>query len=151
MVVIPCCGHIMWSSTCSSLCTTLFSPQVPYTHNSIAACPVRAAMSQYDRQTCFPDTNHSAPFKCTRLLKLHPFASTRHTCTGFHVSTLFGSSVLTEKGITLILLVTQEMSLLGLCVSHLSGNVINYWWYTGLHMSQVWSCSDHSRWVLHFS
>ena len=64
--------------------------------------------------------------------------------TNFHVSTLFGSSVLTEQRITLTLLVTQEMSLLGLYVRHLSGNVITYWWYTGLYISQVWSCSDHS-------
>ena len=82
----------------------------------VATCPVRAAMSRYKKP---------APFECTHLLILRPFASTRHTCTSFHVSTLFGNSALTEQGITLTLLVTQEMSLLGLCVRHLSGNVIN--------------------------
>ena len=61
-------------------------------------------------QTCLPETNHSAPFVCTHLLIFRPFTSTRHTCTGFHVSPLFGSSALTEQGITLTLLVTQEIS-----------------------------------------
>ena len=104
----------------------------------IAACPVRAAVTRYDKLT-------------SRKLILLPFASMRHTCTSFHVLTSFGSSTLTEQGITLTLLVRQEMSLLGLFVSHLSGNVINYWWYTGLYISQVWSHLDHSVWVLHFS
>ena len=93
----------------------------------IAACPVRAAMSWYGKPASRRPT----------MLILRLFMSTRHTCTSFHVSTLFGSSALTEQGITLTLLVTQEMSLLGLCVCHLSGNVINYWWYTGLHISQI--------------
>ena len=64
---------------------------------------------------------------------------------------MFGSSALTEQGITLAVLVTQYTSLLGLCVRHLSGNVINYWWYTGLYIYQVWSHSDHPLWVLQFS
>ena len=127
---------------CSSLSTTLFYPLVPYTHNRRSSKPC-TSRNVTVWQTCFPETNHSAPFECTHLLILRPFAS-RHTCTSFHVSTLFGSSALTEQGITLTLLVTQEMSLLGLCIRHLSGNVITYWWYTGLYISQVWSCSDHS-------
>ena len=149
MVVILCCGHIAWFSTCSSLCMTLFSPLFPYTHNCRSSMPCTSRNITL-WQTCFPENNHSAPFECTHLLILRPFASTRYTCTSFHVSTLFGNSALTEQGITLTLLVTQEMSLLGLCVGHLSGNVINYW-YTNLHISQVWSRSDHSVWVLHFS
>ena len=142
MAVVLCCGHITWSSTCSSLCMTLFSPLVPYTPNCCSSipCTCRNVMVW---QTCFLETNHSAPFEWTHLLVLHPFASTRHTCTSFHVSNLFGSSALTEQGITLTLLVTQEMSLLG----QLSGNVIIYWWYTGLHISQAWSRSEHSVWV----
>ena len=148
MAVIPCCGHIMWSSICSSL---LFSPLIPYMHNCHSSMPCTSCNVKV-WQTCFLETNHSTPFESTHLLILCPFASRRHTCTSFHVSTLFGISALTEQGITLTLLVvTQEMSLLGLCVCHLSGNVINYWWYTGLHIFQVWSRSDHSLWVLHFS
>ena len=128
MAVIPCCGHITWSSTCSSLLSILFSPLVPYTHNcySSMSCANSNVMVW---QTCSPETNHSAAFECTHLLILHPLALTRHTCTSFHVSTLFGSSAL-NQGISLTLLVKQEMSLLDLCL--LSGNVINYWWYTGL-------------------
>ena len=108
-------------------------------HTRIAVgsvCPVQAAMSRYDKPASRRPTYYG-PFECTHLLILSPFVSTRHTCTSFHVSNLFGSSALTEQGITLTLLVTQEMSLLGICVRHLSGNVINYWWYTGLHISQV--------------
>ena len=146
MAVIPYCGYITWSSTCSSLHTTLFSPLVPYTHNCRSSMPC-TSRNVTVRQTCFPETNHSAAFECTHLLILHPLALTRHTCTSFHVSTLFGSSAL-NQGISLTLLVKQEMSLLDLCL--LSGNVINYWWYTGLHVSQVWSHSDHSVWVALF-
>ena len=148
MEVILCCGHITWSSTCSSL--TLFSPLVPYMQNCPSTLPCMSRNVTVS-QTCFPETNHSDPFECTHLLILHPFTSTRHTCTSLHVSTLFGSSALTEQGITLTLLVSQEMSLLGLCVCHMSGNLINYLWYIGLHISQVWSRLDHSIWVLHFS
>ena len=144
-------GHpVLWSHyvaqycTCSSLRTTLLSTLVPYAHNCRSSMPCTSRNVRV-RQTCFPETNHSAPFECTHLLIFRPFASTRHTCTSFHVSTLFGSSALTEQDITLILLVAQEISLLGLYVRHLSGNIINYyWWYTGLHISQVWSRSDHS-------
>ena len=125
-------------------------PLVPYMHNCHSSIPCTSRNVTL-WQTCFPETNHSALFKCTHLLILHPFASMRHTCTSFHVSTLFGSAALTEQGRTLTLLVTQEMPLLGLCVCSLSVNVINYWWYTGLHISQVWSRSEHSVWVLHFS
>ena len=125
MAVIPCCGHITWSSTCSSLRTSLFSPLVPYIYNSHSSMPY-TSRNVTVWQTCFPETNHSAPFECNHVLILHPFTSTRHTCTSFHVSTLFGSSVLAEQGLTLILLVTREPSLLGLCVRHLSRNVINY-------------------------
>ena len=83
----------------------------------VAACPVRAVMSRYDkpasrRPTILPRSN-------AHLLILCPFVSTRHICTTFHVWTLFGSSALTEQGITLTLLVTQEISLLGLCLRHL--------------------------------
>ena len=148
MAVIPCYGHITWSSTCSSLGTTLFSPLVPYMHNCRSSMPCMSCNVTV-WQTSFLETKHSDLFECTHLLILHPFGLTRHTYTSFHVSTLFGSSALTKQGITLTLLVTQEMSLLGLCVRHLSGNVINYWWYTGLQISQVWSGSDHSVWVLH--
>ena len=72
------------------------------------------------------------PFSPVRLHSLADIAlaSTRHTRTSFYLSTLFGSSVLTE-------LVTQEMSLLGVCVRHLSGNVINYWWYTTVYEEQL--------------
>ena len=150
MAVIPCCGHITWNSTCSSLRTTLFSPLVSYTHNCHSSMPCTSRNATI-WQTCFPETNHAATFECTHLLILRPFASTSHTCTSFHVSTLVGSSALTDQGITLTVLVTQEMSLLGLCVRHLSGNVINYWWCTGVQISQVWSRSDHSVWALHFS
>ena len=115
----------------------------------VAAFPVRAAMSRYDKSSSRGTTILSR--SNAHLLILRPFALTRHTCTSFHVSTLFGSSALTEQGITLTLLVTQEMSLWGLCVCQLSGYVIDYWWYTGLNISQVWSRSDHSVWVLHFS
>ena len=116
----------------------------------VSACSERAAMSRHDK----PASRRRIillPFECTHLLILRPFASTRHIYTSFHIPTLFGSSSLSEQGITLTLLVTQEMSLLDLCVRHLSGNVINCWWYTGLHTSQVWSHLDHSVWVLHFS
>ena len=133
-----------WRSSPSSLCW--FHTRI----TAIAACPVRAAMSR-NGKSASRRTTFFAPFECTHLLILRPFSSARHTCTSFHVSTLFGSSALTEQGITLTLLVIQETSLLGLCVCHLSENVINYWWYTGLHISQVWSNSDHSAWVLHFS
>ena len=87
MAVIPCCGHITWSSTCSSLRTTIFSLLVPYTHNSRSSMPC-TSRNVTVWQTCFPEANHSAPFQCTHLLILRPFASTRHTCTSFHVSTL---------------------------------------------------------------
>ena len=113
MAVISCCGHIMWSSTCSSLRMTLFSPLVPHTHKCRSSMPC-TSRNVTVWQTCFPETNHSFPFECTHLLIFRPFASTRHTCTSFHVSTLFGSSALTEQGITLTLLVSQEMSLYGL-------------------------------------
>ena len=150
MVVIPCYDHITWSSTCSSLHTTLFSPLVPYTHNChssmhCTSCNVTVW------QSCFPETNHCALFECTHLLILRPFASMRHACTSFHVSTCLEALHWLNKALTLTLLVTRDMSLLDLGVCHLSGNVINYWWYTGLHISQVWSCSDRSIWVLHFS
>ena len=111
---------------------------VPYTHNCCSNIPC-TSLNVTVWQTYFPETNHSALFEYTHLLILRLFASTTHTCTSFHFSTSFGSSPLTEQGITLTLLVTQKMSLLGLRVRHLSGNVINYWWYTGLHISQVWS------------
>ena len=100
MAVIPFCGHITWSSTCLSLRTTLFSPLVPYMHNCRSSMPCRS-LNATAWQTCFPETNHSAPFECTRLLILRPLASTRHTCTSFHILTLLGSSALTEQGITL--------------------------------------------------
>ena len=96
----------------------------------VAACPIRAAMSR-NGKSASRRTTFFAPFECTHLLILRPFSSARHTCTSFHVSTLFGSSSLTEQGITLALLLIEEMSLLGLCLRHLSENVINYWWYTG--------------------
>ena len=117
------CGHISWSSTCSSLRTTLFSPLIAYTHNCRNSMPCTSRNVTVG-QTCFPETNHSASFECTHMPILRPFTSTRHTCNSFHFSTLCGSSALTEQGITLTLLVTPEMSLLGLCVRHLSGNVI---------------------------
>ena len=128
---------------------TLFSPLVPFPHycRSSKPCTCRNVTVWH----LLPGDQPFAPFENTHLLILCLFTSTRHTCTCFHVSTLVGSSALTEQGITPTLLVTQEMSLLGLCVCHLSGNVINYWWYTGLHISQVWNRSDHSVWVLHFS
>ena len=124
MAVIPCCGHITWSSTCSSLQMIIFSPLFPYMHNCRSSMPCMSCNVTV-WQTCFPETNHSVPFECTHLLILCPFTSTRRTCTSFHVSTLFGSSALTEQDITLTLLVTKQMSLLGLCVCHLSGNVID--------------------------
>ena len=95
-------------------------------HNCISSMPCMSNNVMV-WQTCFPETNHSAPIECTHLLILRPFPSTSHTCTSFHVSNLFGSCTQTEQGITLTLLVTHEMSLLGLCVRHLSGNVISYW------------------------
>ena len=124
VVVIACCGHIKWSSTCYSLRTTLFSPLVPYTHNCRSSMPC-TSHNVMVWQTSFLETNYSASFECTHLLILRPFASTRHTCTSFHVSTLFGSSELSEQCITLTMLMTHEMSLLGLCVSHLSEIVRN--------------------------
>ena len=71
----------------------------------IAACPVRAAMSRYDKPASRRPT--ILQFECTHFLILRPFVLTRHTCTSFHVSTLFGSSALTAQGLTLTLLVTQ--------------------------------------------
>ena len=93
----------------------------------VAAFTVWTAMSQYDksasqRPTILPLSNALTCLYCTLLRR-------------------WGKPALT-------LLVTQEMSLLGLCVCHLSGNVINY---TGLHISQVWSRSNHSVWVVHLS
>jgi hypothetical protein len=45
-----------------------------------------------------------------------------------NVVTSFGDFALIEQGIMLIFLLKQEMSLLDLCV-HLSGNLVNYWYY----------------------
>ena len=137
----------MWTRWWSSYAIVTLRGPVPVRHSS-KPCMSSNVMIWY---TCFPETNHSAPFECTHLLILRPFASMKHICTSSHVSTLFGSSARTEQGITLTLLVTLEMSLLGLYICHLSGNVFNYWWYTGLHISQVWSRSNHSVWVLHFN
>ena len=77
-----------------------------HTHNCSSSMPC-TSRNVMVCLTCFPDPNHSAPFECTHLLISRPFASTRYTCTSFQVSTLFGSSALTEQGITLTLLVTQ--------------------------------------------
>ena len=114
MVVILSSSHIPWYSTCIDV---------------ITVCPVQAKlMSGCDTPTSQRPTNHSVLFELTHMLIIRSSMSTRHICTNFHVSISFGSSALTEQAITLTLLVTQEISLLGLCVCHLSGNVINYWW-----------------------
>ncbi|KAJ8886044.1 hypothetical protein PR048_012250 [Dryococelus australis] len=42
MAVIPCCGHIAWSSTRSSLSTNLFYPLVSHTHHCRSSMPYMA-------------------------------------------------------------------------------------------------------------
>ena len=114
-----------------SACLCVRPPSLHWFHiriTVVAGCLVRASMSRYDKP---------ASRRLTILTRSN--ASTRHTCTSFQFSTLFGSCALTEQGITLTFLVTQEMSLLGLCVRYLSGIVVNYFWYTGLHIFQVWA------------
>ena len=86
----------------------------------VAACPVRAAMSRYDKPAS------RRPTILPRLLILRPFASMRHSCTSFHISTLFGSSALTEEGITLTLLMTRHVTVGPMC------------------MPSVWKCNQLS-------
>ena len=49
---------------------------VPYTHNCRSSMPCTSRNVKV-WQTCFQETNHSAPFECNHLLILHAFASTR--------------------------------------------------------------------------
>ena len=138
MAVILCCGHIMWYSIQSFLHMTLFYPLVPYTYHCHSSMPCNG-MSWYDKPA-----SGDEPF-CS-LNSLWYSMSTKHTCISFHVFTSFGSSALSEQGITLSLLVTQEMLLLDLCVCHFSGNVINY-----LQISRIWIHSGQFFLMLHFS
>ena len=69
LAVIPCCGHITWLSTRSSLRKTFFYPLVKHTH----LC--RSIVSYTSRnvtvwQTCFPGTKHSSLFELTHVLLL---------------------------------------------------------------------------------
>ena len=95
-------------------------PHMHHSHSNMSYTSLNIAV----RQNCSPETRHSVPFKLTYMLILHPYMSTRHTYISFDVFTSFGSCRLTEQRLTLTLLMIRETSLFGLCVCHLSGNII---------------------------
>ena len=81
----------------------------------VAAYPVRAEMSRHDKLAC------RRPFELTHVLILRSSTSTRHSCISYNVYTSLGTSALTEKEITLTLLVTQETY----CRTYVYA--LNYW------------------------
>ena len=144
----------MWL-TCHAvvtLCGTAFthlcvrSASILWFHIILATCPVLARISWYDkpplwRPTILPHLNSLTYWYWTfpRRQGIPALAFTFPFCSQVRQSTI------------LTLLVKQEMALFGLCVCHLSGNIISYWWHIDLHPSRDWICLGHTFWVLHFS